>query len=150
MTTVEDEHLPLRAAAIHLARDEETAAQQGFERGGESRQVLVQGGLVLAQLVQRQGKGVQHVQEQAEHLLGVVGIEVEGQQLLGEVKASGPLDLAKKEGRLKFEVASIDRQVRKLDEAILRWGNEKILSTETQRVGSASQKFVIDVVKATD
>lgn len=34
-----------------------------------------------------------------------------GQQLLGEVKVTGPLDLAKKEGRLKLEVVSIDRQV---------------------------------------
>lgn len=33
------------------------------------------------------------------------------QQLLGELKITGPLDLAKKEGRLKLEVASIDRQV---------------------------------------
>ncbi len=34
-----------------------------------------------------------------------------GEQVLGEVKVSGPLDLAKKEGHLKLEVASIDRQV---------------------------------------
>jgi type II secretion system protein N len=32
-------------------------------------------------------------------------------QVLGEVKVSGPLDLAKKEGRLNLEVTSIDRQV---------------------------------------
>jgi len=43
---------------------------------------------------------------------------------------------------------SIDRQVRKLDEAILRWGNEKVLSTKTEPIGTATQKFVIDVVKA--
>ena len=35
----------------------------------------------------------------------------QGDKLLGEVKVSGPLDLSKKEGRLKLEVASIDRQV---------------------------------------
>lgn len=34
-----------------------------------------------------------------------------GGQLLGEVKVSGPLDLSKKEGRLKLEIASIDRQM---------------------------------------
>jgi hypothetical protein len=45
---------------------------------------------------------------------------------------------------------TIDRQVRKLDEAVLRWGGEKVLSMETQRVGEATQKFVIDVVKPTD
>ena len=35
----------------------------------------------------------------------------QGDKLLGELKVTGPLDLAKKEGRLKLEVASIDRQV---------------------------------------
>ena len=35
----------------------------------------------------------------------------QGDKLLGELKATGPLDLSKKEGRLKLEVASIDRQV---------------------------------------
>jgi hypothetical protein len=53
----------------------------------------------------------------------------------------------------KTEVAvivTIDRQMRKLDEAILRWGNEKVLSTETERVGTATQKFVINIMKATD
>jgi hypothetical protein len=45
---------------------------------------------------------------------------------------------------------TIDRQVRKLDEAVLRWGQEKVLSTEVKHVGTATQKFVIDVVKATD
>lgn len=32
-------------------------------------------------------------------------------QLLGEIKANGPLDLAKKEGRVKLEVASIDHKL---------------------------------------
>ncbi len=40
---------------------------------------------------------------------------------------------------------AIDRQVRRLDEAVLRWGNEKVLSVDTERVGVATQKFVIDV-----
>ncbi len=53
----------------------------------------------------------------------------------------------------KTEVAvivTIDRQMRKLDEAILHWSNEKVLSTETERVGTATQKFVINIMKATD
>jgi hypothetical protein len=53
----------------------------------------------------------------------------------------------------KAEVAvnvTIDRQVRMLDEAILRWGNEKVLSTETEHIGTATQTFVIDIMKATD
>jgi hypothetical protein len=41
---------------------------------------------------------------------------------------------------------TIDRQVRKLDEAVLRWGREKVVSIETERVGAATQKFVIDVL----
>jgi hypothetical protein len=40
---------------------------------------------------------------------------------------------------------TIDRQVRRLDEAILRWGNEKVLSVDTERVGAATQKFIIEV-----
>jgi hypothetical protein len=48
----------------------------------------------------------------------------------------------------KVEVAvivAIDREVRKLDEKALVWGNEKVLSTTTERVGTTTQKFVIDV-----
>ncbi|MCX5670820.1 MAG: Ig domain-containing protein [Planctomycetota bacterium] len=48
----------------------------------------------------------------------------------------------------KVEVAvtvTIDREVRKLDEKTLSWGNEKVLSTTTERVGAATQRFVIDV-----
>jgi hypothetical protein len=41
--------------------------------------------------------------------------------------------------------ATIDREVRKLDEKVLAWGNEKVLSTSTERVGSATQQFVIEV-----
>jgi hypothetical protein len=41
--------------------------------------------------------------------------------------------------------ASIDREVRKLDEAALKWGREKVLAVTTQRVGSATQEFVINV-----
>ena len=41
--------------------------------------------------------------------------------------------------------ATIDREVRSLDERMLSWGVEKLLSTGTQRIGVASQKFTIDV-----
>jgi len=52
-------------------------------------------------------------------------------------------------GRADVAVSvAIDRQVRKLDEAVLRWGNEKVLSVDTERVGAATQEFVIDVVNA--
>ena len=43
--------------------------------------------------------------------------------------------------------AAIDRQVRRLDEADLRWGREQALSVDTERVGMVAQKFVIDVVR---
>jgi hypothetical protein len=42
---------------------------------------------------------------------------------------------------------TIDHQRRKLDEAVLRWGNEKVLSVDTERIGATTQKFVIDVLK---
>lgn len=40
---------------------------------------------------------------------------------------------------------TIDRQVRKLDEAVLKWGNEKVLSVDQVRVGAATQRFTIQV-----
>jgi hypothetical protein len=56
---------------------------------------------------------------------------------------SGTPDAA---GRVEVAVtASIDRQVRTLDEKALVWGRESVLSTATERVGTAAQKFVIDV-----
>jgi hypothetical protein len=42
--------------------------------------------------------------------------------------------------------ATIDREVRSLDARMLSWGLEKIVSTGTQRVGVATQRFTIDVV----
>jgi len=49
-------------------------------------------------------------------------------------------------GRVQVAVtATIDRQVRTLDEKALVWGNEKVLATTTERVGTATQTFVIDV-----
>ena len=41
--------------------------------------------------------------------------------------------------------ATIDRAVRKLDHRSLSWGLEKVVSTGTQGVGAATQKFTIDV-----
>ena len=53
-------------------------------------------------------------------------------------------------GRADVTVAvAIDRQVRKLDEAVLRWGGEKVLSVDAERVGAATQEFVLEVVKVT-
>jgi hypothetical protein len=49
-------------------------------------------------------------------------------------------------GKVEVAVtATIDREVRKLDEKALVWGSEKVLSTTTERVGTTTQKFVIDV-----
>jgi len=49
-------------------------------------------------------------------------------------------------GKVEVTVtATIDRKVRKLDEKALVWGNEKVLATNTERVGTATQKFVIAV-----
>ena len=41
--------------------------------------------------------------------------------------------------------AEIDREVRKLDEGALKWGDEKVTSTTTDHVGTATQKFTIEV-----
>ena len=56
---------------------------------------------------------------------------------------SGTPDTA---GRAQVVVtATIDRNVRNLDEKALVWGVEKVVSTTTERVGVSTQKFVIDV-----
>jgi hypothetical protein len=56
---------------------------------------------------------------------------------------SGVPDLA---GKVAIIVtATIEREVRNLDVGMLSWGVEKELSTGTKRVGSATQKFTIDV-----
>jgi hypothetical protein len=41
--------------------------------------------------------------------------------------------------------ATIDREVRQLDERALSWGMEKTLSTSTQRVGAATQTFTLEI-----
>jgi hypothetical protein len=48
----------------------------------------------------------------------------------------------------KVEVAvtvTLDRNMRKLDEKALIWGGEKVLATAAERVGTTTQKFVIEV-----
>ena len=40
---------------------------------------------------------------------------------------------------------TIDQEVRKLDDNTLGWGNEKVVSISTQRVGSATRTFSINV-----
>jgi hypothetical protein len=40
---------------------------------------------------------------------------------------------------------TLERPERRLDEAALKWGIEKVVSSETARLGTASQRFVIDV-----
>jgi hypothetical protein len=57
--------------------------------------------------------------------------------LSGTPDAAGEVEVA--------VTATIDREVRKLDEKTLAWGNEKVLSTDIERVGAATQKFVIVV-----
>ena len=49
-------------------------------------------------------------------------------------------------GRVEVAVtATIDREARVLDEKALVWGREKVLSTASERVGAATQNFVIEV-----
>ena len=56
---------------------------------------------------------------------------------------SGTPDVA---GRVDIAITTtIDRPVRTLDEKALVWGREEVLSTSTERVGSTTQKFVLDV-----
>jgi hypothetical protein len=59
---------------------------------------------------------------------------------------SGTPDAA---GKAEVEIAvTIHREVRHLDEKVLAWGNEKVLSTSAEWVGDATQRFAIDVRRA--
>jgi len=42
---------------------------------------------------------------------------------------------------------TLEKELRELDDTDLSWGREKVLSTSTERVGTATQRFVIDVRK---
>jgi hypothetical protein len=73
------------------------------------------------------------------------------------VRAPGWLKIDERTGLLsgtpdspgKAEVvlsATIECEVRNLDERSLSWGVEKVVSTSTKKVGSATQEFVIDIL----
>jgi hypothetical protein len=56
---------------------------------------------------------------------------------------SGTPDVA---GKVDVAVAvTIDHEVRKLDDSRLGWGVEKVISTSTERVGSATRKYSIEI-----
>ncbi len=57
--------------------------------------------------------------------------------LSGTPDAAGKIDVA--------VTVTIDHEVRKLDDNTLGWGNEKVISTSTERVGSATRRFSIEV-----
>jgi hypothetical protein len=69
-------------------------------------------------------------------------------------KEAHPSDVAKQHveqvaaGRHTYVVtvtATIDREIRKLDERALSWGQEKMVGTATQQVGVATQTFMLEV-----
>lgn len=52
-------------------------------------------------------------------------------------------------GKAEVSVSAVlEREVRTLDEKALVWGREKVLSAGTKRVGTATQKFIIEVEQA--
>ena len=57
--------------------------------------------------------------------------------LSGTPDAAGKVDVA--------VTVTIDQEVRKLDDGRLGWGVEKVVSTATERVGSATRKYSIEV-----
>jgi hypothetical protein len=57
--------------------------------------------------------------------------------LSGTPDAAGKIDVA--------VTVTIDQEVRKLDDNTLGWGNEKVVSISTERVGSATRRLSIDV-----
>jgi len=59
--------------------------------------------------------------------------------LSGTPDATGKVDV--------LVTATIDQEVRKLDDGILGWGNEKVISTSTERVGSATRRYSIEITR---
>jgi hypothetical protein len=57
--------------------------------------------------------------------------------LSGTPNAAGKVDVA--------VTVTIDQEVRKLDDGRLGWGVEKVISTPTERVGSATRRYSIEV-----
>ena len=57
--------------------------------------------------------------------------------LSGTPDAAGSAEVA--------ESVTLDREIRKLDEGQLKWGNEKVISTTAERVGAQTQTFTIEV-----
>ena len=57
--------------------------------------------------------------------------------LSGTPDAAGKVDVA--------VTVTIDQEVRKLDDGRLGWGVEKVISTSTERVGSATRRYSIEV-----
>lgn len=56
---------------------------------------------------------------------------------------SGTPDAA---GKVEVELlVSLEQDTRKLDEPLLKWGQEKVLSSSTHRVGSVTERFQIEV-----
>jgi hypothetical protein len=41
--------------------------------------------------------------------------------------------------------AVIDREVREVDETLMKWGRERVIETRTERVGAATQSFAIEI-----
>jgi hypothetical protein len=72
---------------------------------------------------------------------------VEGPAWLKIDAATGLLSgIPDRPGKLPVVVtATIDREVRNLDAQLLSWGIEEVLSTGTQRIGVATQRFTIQV-----
>lgn len=70
----------------------------------------------------------------------------QGGKNLGEVRASGPFDASKMEGKLKLEVASIDKQVLNLFGAAqgIDFGSTKINSGSDIELSQGGKKIVID------
>ncbi len=57
--------------------------------------------------------------------------------LSGTPEVAGKVDVA--------VTVTIDREVRELDPGVLAWGNERVIGTSIERVGSDTQRFTIEV-----
>jgi len=120
-------------------RDLPTARADGAYGNAPTRQRAIQAGFRMEAPSRGQAKqpGVGRVRNAVERGHAWLKIDEKTGMLSGRPDMAGKAEVV--------VTASIEREVRKLDEKALIWGNEKVLFTTLERVGAATQKFIIDV-----
>ncbi len=129
------------------------AANFSFDLASDLRPIRITGGSQVN--VEKTGGTLSDMADLAIHLdSDVTPLEVKklavrflrGEAALGEIRAHGPVDMAKTEGRLNVEILSIDRQVLNLAGAASGVDFGSTLINSTNQIDLANGGQVISVV----